>query len=150
MWGAGSQHPLRRVLVQHVQASGVGFADMHQRFQEAPQQFFEIPRFQLNAKKFVKRRRFGLADLIVGVVQRQDDAKMQLLANPLEVGVFDPGSSDTSAAGMQQLVVLLQSLKDRAGRQTNFAKRRPLYSTVSIEMQRAPYPAKGYATRLPA
>ena len=63
-------------------------ADVHQGIQEAAQQLFQIARFQLDPEQLVKRLCFGLADLIIGVVQRQDDAEMQLLAHPLEIGVF--------------------------------------------------------------
>ena len=68
--------------------AGVGMADLHQRIEEAAQQLVQIARLKLNAEQLVKRLCFGLADLVVGVVQRKNDAEMKLLAHPLEVSVL--------------------------------------------------------------
>ena len=128
-----AQHPRAALVVQHVQVAGVGMADLHQRFQKAPQQFVQIARFQLHAEQLVEGLCFGLADLIVGVVQRQDDAEMQLLAHPLEVGVFvreQLAQHRASAAGRIP-AGLRRSL---LGGRFSLARRRPLYSTCSMNL----------------
>ena len=104
-----------RILVQHVQPAGVGAADVHQGFEEPPQQLLQIARLQLDAEQLVEGLRFRLADLIIGVVERQDDAEVKLLAHPLKIGVLV--RNQRFERRRQQLVVLLQRFQNRAGRQ---------------------------------
>jgi len=61
---------------------------MHQRVQKPLEELVEVARLQLDAEQLVKGLRFGLADLIIGVVQREDDSEVKLFAYPLEIGVL--------------------------------------------------------------
>ncbi len=88
---------------------------MHQRFQESAQQFVQAVRFQLHPEQLVKRLRFRLAHLVVGVVERQDHAEVKLLAHPLKVRVLIGNQSVED--WRQQAIVLLQRFENRAGRQ---------------------------------
>jgi hypothetical protein len=89
--GCGFEHPLGGILAQHVELSRICPANVDQRVQEPAQQLFQILSLQLNAEQLVERLRLRLADLVIGVVERQDDAKVELLANPLEIGVLRHG-----------------------------------------------------------
>ena len=117
---------------------------MHQRFQEPPQQFFQIARFQLDAEQLVKRLRFRFADLIIGVVQRQNDAKMQLLADPLKVGVLV--RQQRHQQRRQQLIVFLQRFQNRAGRQIQLGQTASVILHLLDEMQRS-FPLRQNARR---
>ena len=124
--GSGLGEPARSthvggILIQHVQPAGVGAADVDQGFQEAAQQFFEIARFQLDAEQLVKRLRFGLADLVIGVVQSQDDAEVELLANPAGNWRASSGIS-ASSIGDKHQIVLFQRFQNRAGRQVQLGQ----------------------------
>ena len=110
-------------------------ADVHQRFEEAPQQFFQIARFQLDAEQLVKRLRFGLADLIIGVVQRQDDAEMELLADPLKIGVLVRHQRHQQRR--QQPVVFLERFENRAGRQIQLGRAAAVVFHLLDELQRS-------------
>ena len=123
-----------RILVQHVQPARVGAADVHQRFEESPQQLFQIARFELDAEQLVKGLCFGLADLIIGVVQRQDDAEMKLLADPLKIGVLVRDQRSASV-GVSRRSYSCRASRIALGGRFSLARRRPLYSTCSMNLR---------------
>ena len=88
-------------------------ADMYQRFQKPAQQVIQVARFQFHTEQLIKSLGFRLANLIISVVQRKDDAKMKLLADPLEVRILL--GKQLAKHGSEQTVVLLQRLDDTAG-----------------------------------
>ena len=61
---------------------------MHQTLQKPLQQLLQIPGLQLDTEQFVERLSFGLPDLVIRVIERQDDAEMELFPHPLEVRVL--------------------------------------------------------------
>src|SRR4029078_4389899 len=93
----------------------VRLPDVRWECEEPPQQLFQIARFQLNAEQLVERLGFGLAELIIGVIQGQNDAEVKLFADPLEVVVFLRQQRDQQRR--KQPVVFLEGFKNRAGRQ---------------------------------
>ncbi len=128
------QHPGAALIVQQIQVAGVGVAYLDQSIQKAAQQFIQIARFQLDAEQLVEGLRFGLADLVIRVVQRQDDAEMQLLAHPLEVGVFV--GEQLAQHGGEQPVILLQGFDDAAGRQIELGQAAAVVFHLLDEFQR--------------
>jgi hypothetical protein len=60
----------------------------HERRQKPPQQVIQALGLQLGMEQAVEGLCFGLTHLIIRVIQRQDDAELQLLAGPTEVFVL--------------------------------------------------------------
>src|SRR5689334_13431777 len=63
-------------------------AELAQRLEKPTQQVVQTLRLELGVKEAVERLGFGLAHLVVRVVQSQDDAELQLGASPSEILVF--------------------------------------------------------------
>ena len=59
-----------------------------QRREKPPQQVIQALGLQLGMEQAVEGLGFGLTHLIIRVIQRQDDAELQLLAGPAEVFVL--------------------------------------------------------------
>ena len=96
--------------------AGVGMAYLHQGIQEAAQQFVQIARLKLYPEQLIKSLCFGLADLVIGVVQSQDDAEMQLFAYPLEVRILI-GEAALRNIGVSRRSYSCKALHDGAGRE---------------------------------
>ena len=90
--------------------------------------------FQLHPEQLVERLRLSLAHLIVGVVEGQNDAEMQLLAHPLEVG--DILALPLSEFGGHETVVFLQSLDDRTWREVQLGQPAAIVFHLFDEFQR--------------
>ena len=114
--------------------AGVSMAHVHQRIQEAAQQLVQIARFQLYPEQLIESLCFGLAHLVIGVVQRQDDAEMQLLAHPLEIRVFV--GKQLAQHGSEQAVVRLQCFDDTAGGQIELGQAAAVVFHLLDEFQR--------------
>ena len=106
---------------------------MHQGFKESAEQFFEVARFQLDSKKLVERLGLGLAHLIIGVVECENHAKVQLLAHPLKIRMLIGDQRFEHWA--EQLIVFLQGLQDRAGRQVELSEPAAVVLHLFDEMQ---------------
>ncbi len=114
--------------------AGVGMADMHQRIEETAQQLVQIARFELHAEQLIKRLCFGLANLVVRVVQREDHAEMKLLAHPLQVRVLV--GEQLAQQGREQAVVFLQGLHDAAGRKIQLGQAPAVIFHLLDELER--------------
>src|SRR5271169_5949435 len=80
------RHRLRAVKQQ--QSAILGVAKSHQRAEEAVHQVIDVLGLQLGVKQSVESLGFSLSHLIIGIVERQNDAELQLLASPAEILVF--------------------------------------------------------------
>ena len=114
--------------------AGIRVADVNQSFQEPAQQVIQIARLQFHPEQLIEGLCFGLADLIVGVVQREDDAEVKLLAHPLEVRVFV--GKQLAEHGSEQTVVLLQRFHDAAGRKIQFSQTAAVVLHLLDELER--------------
>ncbi len=65
-----------------------GVAKLHQRAEEAVQQTLQVFGLHLSVKQSVERLSFSFSNLIIGIVQRKDNAELQLFAGPAEILVF--------------------------------------------------------------
>src|SRR5579859_3127250 len=74
--------------IEQSQPAIFGMAKSHQGAEKAVQQVLKVFGLQLSVEQSVESLSFRLANLIVGVVQRQDDAELQLFAGPAEILVF--------------------------------------------------------------
>ena len=68
--------------VDDEQVRGRGVTDFRQGVDETRIQFSEILRLEFQAQNALQRVSFALPYLVVGVVQRQNDAEMQLFPGP--------------------------------------------------------------------
>ncbi len=78
--------------------------------QKPPQQVLQILGLQFRARQVEEGLRFGFAHLIIRVVERQDDAELQLLARPAEILVFIRIRKHQD--GIENAVVLAQRPQD--------------------------------------
>src|SRR5712671_3902925 len=106
---------------------------MHQGFQKPAEQFFQIARLELDTKQLIKRLGFGLPHLVIGIIQGQDDAEVELLADPLEVCVFL--RQQRYQERRQQPVIFLERFKDGAGRQIQLGQAAAVILDLFDEMQ---------------
>ena len=113
---------------------GIGVADVRQRFQEPAQQFLQILGLQLDAEQLVKRLCFRFANLIIGVVERQDHAEVQLFANPLKIGVLV--RNQRLECRRQDRIVLFQSFQNGAGRKIHLGQPPAVVFHLLDEFQR--------------
>ena len=88
----------------------------------------------LHPEQLVKGLCFGFADLIVGVVQRENDAEVELFAHPLEIRVFI--GQQLAQHGRQQTVIFLQRFDDAAGRQVQLGQTPAVVFHLLDELQR--------------
>jgi hypothetical protein len=98
----------------------VGGAELSEGFEEPVEQLIEGTGLEFDPEQLIKRLSFGLADLIVGVVERKDDAEVELFADPLEVGVFF-GEAALEEGG-KEAVVLLKRGNDLGGGQVELGE----------------------------
>lgn len=96
--------------IKQSQPAIFGVAKSHQRSKEPVQQLLQVFGLQFGVKQSVESLSFCLSNLVIGIVQRQDDAELQLLAGPAEVLVFVGMRQNQD--GIEHAVVLPQPTND--------------------------------------